>query len=218
MLSGATAKAIVRRSRPKCSALSSQINSFVLPKRTYTSNPPAHSPLLEGTNHKCHRYNPSAERASSSCAATVPEPEEKIVNFLDNTIRLVIEAEKEGQGMLLSNALSSTKKTERMTDEELQMRVNVFENLFAEAQRCIEDCSDSATSSFFDEEAENATEAVNAACIAYADILEDLERDNAQTNVDDCEASRRSTIQRLHGIKVEELKDELNIILDGLHH
>mmetsp|Transcript_25610 Transcript_25610/g.37847 ORF Transcript_25610/g.37847 Transcript_25610/m.37847 type:complete len:176 (+) Transcript_25610:215-742(+) len=127
MLSGATAKAIVRRSRPKCSALSSQINSFVLLKRTYTSNPPAHSPLLEGTNHKCHRYNPSAERASSSCAATVPEPEEKIVNFLDNTIRLVIEAEKEGQGMLLSNALSSTKKTERMTEEELQMRVDVFE-------------------------------------------------------------------------------------------
>ena len=50
-----------------------------------------------------------------------------------------------------------------MPEEDVKKRLEEFQELFVEARYCIEDCTDAAESTYFDEEAETAKEAVAAA-------------------------------------------------------
>ena len=60
-----------------------------------------------------------------------------------------------------SRALATTTTT--VSEEEAKKRLEEFQDLFVEARYCIEDCQDAAETTYFDEEAEAAKEAVAAA-------------------------------------------------------
>jgi hypothetical protein len=94
-----------------------------------------------------------------------------------------------------------------MPEQELNKRLAVFQDLFVEARYSIEDCTDAAETTYFDEEAEAAKEAVDAAVAEFAAILKDLD-----------ELDQKNQVLRGNGLKVEQLKGELQLALTGGHH
>ncbi|GMH66492.1 hypothetical protein TL16_g04445 [Triparma laevis f. inornata] len=71
---------------------------------------------------------------------------------------------------------------------------------------CIEDATDSMETTYFDEEAEAAKEAVNEAVKQFEGIVADL------TDLD-----QKNSVLRGNGLKVEQLKGELQLMLTGGH-
>ncbi|CAB9518719.1 expressed unknown protein [Seminavis robusta] len=91
-----------------------------------------------------------------------------------------------------------------MPDKELKNRLEDFQELFVEARLCIEDCNDSAGTKYFDEEAEAATEAVEEAVAAFKALISDIEDED-----------QKNRILRGNGLKVEQLKGELEMAIKG---
>ena len=87
----------------------------------------------------------------------------------------------------------------------MRQRLQVFQDLFVEARLCIEDCEDSADSTYFDDDAEAAQTAVDEAVNNFEELLEELDDE------------RRGSVRRGNGLKVEQLKGELQLVLDGGH-
>ena len=93
-----------------------------------------------------------------------------------------------------------------MADADLNKRLEQFQELFVEARLSIEECQDAAGTKYFDEEAEAATDAVADAVAAFTAILNDI-RDPDQKN----------RVLRGNGLKIEQLKGELDMALKGGH-
>jgi hypothetical protein len=93
-----------------------------------------------------------------------------------------------------------------MPDDQLNKRLDAFQDLFVEARMCIEDAADSAETTYFDEDAEAATEAVTAAVDEFNKILGDIE-----------DADQKNRVLRSNGLKVEQLKGELKMAIQGGH-
>jgi hypothetical protein len=93
-----------------------------------------------------------------------------------------------------------------MPDDELNKRVQAFQDLFVEARLCLEDVADSAETTYFDEDAEAATEAVAAAVDEFNGIITDIE-----------DVDQKNRVLRSNGLKVEQLKGELEMALKGGH-
>jgi hypothetical protein len=93
-----------------------------------------------------------------------------------------------------------------MPDDQLNNRLDAFQDLFVEARMCIEDAADSAETTYFDEDAEAATEAVTAAVDEFNKILSDIE-----------DADQKNRVMRSNGLKVEQLKGELQMAIKGGH-
>jgi hypothetical protein len=70
---------------------------------------------------------------------------------------------------------------------------------------CIEDAVESQESTYFDADAEAASDAVDAAVAAYNALIADLDE------------SKRAEVQRANGLKVEQLKGELQAALHPPH-
>jgi len=129
-----------------------------------------------------------------------------------------LDIEKNAVELIVSN--DKVNDLVKMTDEELRSRVDDFQNLFVEARLCIEDCNDSVGTTYFDEEVVTAREAVDLACKAYAEILGDLVREEKDKNIIQSNTStttRSNEIRRSNGLKVEQLKGELQLVLDSDH-
>lgn len=95
-----------------------------------------------------------------------------------------------------------------MSDKDLNKRLDAFQELFVEARLSIEDCNDAAHTKYFDEEAETAKEAVEEAVKEFQTLIGDLDDEDQKTRV-----------LRGNGLKVEQLKGELEMALnDGHHH
>jgi hypothetical protein len=94
-----------------------------------------------------------------------------------------------------------------MPDDELNKRVQTFQDLFVEARMCLEDVADSAETTYFDEDAEAATEAVAAAVDEFNSIINDIE-----------DVDQKNRVLRSNGLKVEQLKGELHMAIKGGHH
>ena len=94
-----------------------------------------------------------------------------------------------------------------MPDEELKKRLDVFQDLFVEARLSIEDCNDAAETTYFDEEADAAKEAVDEAVQEFQKLINDIE-----------DADQKNRVLRGNGLKVEQLKGELQMALNGGHH
>jgi len=92
-----------------------------------------------------------------------------------------------------------------MSEDDLRSRLNEFQDLFAEARLCIQDCGDAVETVYFDEEVADAKNAVQEAIAYYEDLLEDLHD------------SQRNSLRRSNGLKVEQLKGELSLIMNGGH-
>ncbi|GMH80355.1 hypothetical protein TrLO_g5517 [Triparma laevis f. longispina] len=93
-----------------------------------------------------------------------------------------------------------------MSDDDLRRRLDDFQDLFVEARMCIEDATDSMETTYFDEEAEAAKEAVDEAVKQFEGIVADL------TDLD-----QKNSVLRGNGLKVEQLKGELQLMLTGGH-
>lgn len=65
---------------------------------------------------------------------------------------------------------------------------------------------DSAETTYFDEEAETAQEAVNAAVEAFDSLIRDME-----------DPDQKNGILRSNGLKVEQLKGEMHMAMNGGH-
>ena len=93
-----------------------------------------------------------------------------------------------------------------MPEDEVKHRLEEFQELFVEARYCIEDCTDAADSTYFDEEAQSAQEAVDKAVSAFDSLIEDIK-----------DVDQKNGILRSNGLKVEQLKGELQMALNGGH-
>jgi hypothetical protein len=93
-----------------------------------------------------------------------------------------------------------------MPEDELNKRVQTFQDLFVEARMCLEDVTDSAETTYFDEDAEAAMEAVKAAVDEFDNILNDIK-----------DADQKTRLMRSNGLKVEQLKGELEMAIKGGH-
>jgi hypothetical protein len=93
-----------------------------------------------------------------------------------------------------------------MPDSDLNKRLEQFQELFVEARLTIEDCNDAAGTKYFNEEAEAATEAVKEAVTAFSNILNDIEDED-----------QKNRVLRGNGLKVEQLKGELEMAVKGGH-
>ena len=93
-----------------------------------------------------------------------------------------------------------------MTEDQLNERLETFQNLFVEARLSIEDVVDSTDTTYFDYDAEAATEAVAAAVNEFNAILKDIE-----------DADQKTRVLRSNGLKVEQLKGELEMAIEGGH-
>jgi hypothetical protein len=93
-----------------------------------------------------------------------------------------------------------------MPDDQLQKRLDTFQELFVEARMCIEDAVDAAETTYFDEDAEAATEAVEAAVDEFNSIINAIE-----------DADQKNRVLRSNGLKVEQLKGELQMAIKGGH-
>ena len=89
---------------------------------------------------------------------------------------------------------------------ELRKRMDALADLFVEARDEIEMADESKGTTYFDEEAGAAQEAVDAALAEYADILGSLEE------------PERGEFQRGNGLKMEQLKAEIEILLHDDDH
>jgi hypothetical protein len=93
-----------------------------------------------------------------------------------------------------------------MPEDQLRKRVDTFQELFVEARLCIEDVVDSAETTYFDEDAEAAKEAVAAAVDEFNSIIKDIE-----------DLDQKNSVLRMNGLKVEQLKGELDLAIKGGH-
>jgi hypothetical protein len=93
-----------------------------------------------------------------------------------------------------------------MSENDLKKRLDEFQDLFVEARLSIEDCQDSAGTKYFDEEAEAAQEAVDDAVKSFEKLISDIDDDD-----------QKNRILRGNGLKVEQLKGELEMAVHGGH-
>jgi hypothetical protein len=94
-----------------------------------------------------------------------------------------------------------------MPDDQLNKRLDTFQELFVEARMCLEDVEDAQETTYFDEDAETAREAVEAAVKEFQGIINDIE-----------DADQKNRVLRSNGLKVEQLKGELEMAIKGGHH
>eukprot|EP00929_Paragymnodinium_shiwhaense_P070810 TRINITY_DN35936_c0_g1_i1.p2 TRINITY_DN35936_c0_g1~~TRINITY_DN35936_c0_g1_i1.p2 ORF type:complete len:161 (-),score=41.07 TRINITY_DN35936_c0_g1_i1:55-537(-) len=88
---------------------------------------------------------------------------------------------------------------------ELQLRVDAFQEQFAEARMCLDDAHESQDTSYFKDDIVDAKEAVDKCLELYSALLADAD-----------EASRDS-IDNANGLKVRALKEEYEQLLKDDH-
>ena len=110
-----------------------------------------------------------------------------------------------------NNAITTSNQFHRtfttlMPEDEIKKRLDEFQELFVEARYCIEDATDAADSTYFDEEAQTAKEAVDKAVETFDSLINDIQ-----------DGDQKNGILRSNGLKVEQLKGELQLALSGGH-
>lgn len=91
------------------------------------------------------------------------------------------------------------------TPEELEKRISGIKRLAQEARLCIRDCAESIESKDFDEELQSAKIAVNAAGMAYSELLEELALTDEGVGV-------LNEVRKSYASVVESLRQELKNI------
>uniref|UniRef100_A0A7S0FJV1 Uncharacterized protein n=1 Tax=Minutocellus polymorphus TaxID=265543 RepID=A0A7S0FJV1_9STRA len=94
-----------------------------------------------------------------------------------------------------------------MPENDLRKRMDEFQDLFVEARLCIEDAQESQETTYFAEDLDAAQEAVDEAVAAFKGIVNDIE-----------DKDQKNSVLRSNGLKVEQLKGELQMIIDGHGH
>eukprot|EP00903_Cladosiphon_okamuranus_P011956 g11229.t1 len=93
-----------------------------------------------------------------------------------------------------------------LTDEELRRKMEEFNDMFVTAREELEYAEESKDTTYFDEDAAGAKEAVEGAVALFEEILDSVEED------------KRTDIMRSSGLRVEQLKAELDQVLVSDDH
>jgi hypothetical protein len=93
-----------------------------------------------------------------------------------------------------------------LSESDIKKRLDDFQDLFVEARLCIEDVVESEGTKYFDEDAEAAQQAVDIAVQAFQNLIDDIESPD-----------EKNRVLRGNGLKVEQLKGELALALEGGH-
>ena len=93
-----------------------------------------------------------------------------------------------------------------LTEKEIKTRLDDFQDLFVEARLSIEDATDSVGTTYYEEDTDAAVEAVDEAVKAFQTLINDVEDED-----------EKNRILRGNGLKVEQLKGELEMSLKGGH-
>ena len=96
--------------------------------------------------------------------------------------------------------------TTSLSQGDIQKRLDEFQDLFVEARLCIEDATDSAGTRYFEDDAQAAIDAVNEAVQAFQRLIDDIENED-----------EKNRVLRSNGLKVEQLKGELEMAIKGGH-
>eukprot|EP00548_Thalassiothrix_antarctica_P000440 CAMPEP_0194132454 /NCGR_PEP_ID=MMETSP0152-20130528/2925_1 /TAXON_ID=1049557 /ORGANISM="Thalassiothrix antarctica, Strain L6-D1" /LENGTH=96 /DNA_ID=CAMNT_0038827517 /DNA_START=176 /DNA_END=466 /DNA_ORIENTATION=+ len=94
-----------------------------------------------------------------------------------------------------------------MADDTLRRRMDDFQDLFSEARLDMEDARDSDGTTYFAEDLDAAQESVDTAVAAFSEIIQDLD-----------DIDQKNSVLRSNGLKVEQLKGEIKLIIDGHGH
>mmetsp|Transcript_3508 Transcript_3508/g.7622 ORF Transcript_3508/g.7622 Transcript_3508/m.7622 type:complete len:160 (+) Transcript_3508:3-482(+) len=94
-----------------------------------------------------------------------------------------------------------------MAEDELKRRMDDFQDLFVEARLCIEDAQESQETTYFAEDLDAAQEAVDEAVKAFNEVVADID-----------DKDQKNSVLRSNGLKVEQLKGEIQMIIDGHGH
>jgi hypothetical protein len=86
----------------------------------------------------------------------------------------------------------------KLSEDVLRSRLNDFQDLFVEARLCIEDAQDSVETTYYDEDADAAKEAVEEAVKCFEDLIADMP-----------DLEQKNSVLRSNGLKVEQLKGEV---------
>jgi hypothetical protein len=105
-----------------------------------------------------------------------------------------------------SKARGGARSFASLTETDIKKRLDGFQDLFVEARLCIEDVTESEGTKYFDEDAEAAQEAVQEAVDAFNKLVAEIEDPN-----------EKNRVLRGNGLKVEQLKGELDLALKGGH-
>ena len=110
-----------------------------------------------------------------------------------------------------SNGNTCTSSSKRffsssMSEGEIKKRLDEFQDLFVEARLCIEDATESVGTTYFEEDSEAAREAVQEAVDTFQKLIDEIE-----------DLDEKNRVLRANGLKVEQLKGELDLALKGGH-
>lgn len=105
------------------------------------------------------------------------------------------------------NRALTTSSSAPLSPTDIQKRLDAFQDLFVEARLCIEDATDSAGTTYYEEDATSATEAVNEAVQVFEELINDIDNED-----------EKNRVLRSQGLKVEQLKGELEMALRGGDH
>ena len=101
---------------------------------------------------------------------------------------------------------STTTGSSSLDPTEIQKRLNEFQDLFVEARMCIDDLKDSVETVYYDDDAEEAKEATDAAIDYFETLCSEI-----------TDLEEKNKVLRGNGLKVEQLKGELELTLNGGH-
>jgi hypothetical protein len=105
-----------------------------------------------------------------------------------------------------TSATTTTESPSSLDPNEIQKRLNEFQDLFVEARMCIDDLKDSVDTVYYDDDADEAKEATDAAIEYFEKLCSEI------TNLEE-----KNKVLRGNGLKVEQLKGELELTLNGGH-
>lgn len=108
--------------------------------------------------------------------------------------------------VLFSSRWFSSSSSDSLCPKQIQVRLNEFQELFVEARMCIDDVKDSVGTVYYEDDADDARDAVDAAIQHFEALVAEI------TDIDE-----KNKVLRSNGLKVEQLKGELELTLNGGH-
>ncbi|OEU08999.1 hypothetical protein FRACYDRAFT_249343 [Fragilariopsis cylindrus CCMP1102] len=110
------------------------------------------------------------------------------------------------RGRYFTSSTTATTGSSSLDPTEIQKRLNEFQDLFVEARMCIDDLKDSVETVYYDDDAEEAKEATDAAINYFETLCSEI-----------TDLEEKNKVLRGNGLKVEQLKGELELTLNGGH-
>lgn len=165
-------------------------------------------------NQRCNINNTQCQGvgtfSSAAAAATTTSSEAYIRQQLERH-NVECDIVREAIKRMTTEKLRSTLKA-KITDDELDDEIQIFQNLVEEAHACIQDCKEASVSrdadkTAIEEELDSANVAVEKAFTSYVDLLDDFRR---RANEEQLTRWSDVRLKGVHNLKL--LRQELSVL------